>query len=359
MARKPYRVEMAYSKKGPKKYFLVKDIFFNGRRSKVRSYLGSGETPPSYEKVEIYRKFAFDLEIKAAKAVGKLGVKKYKTEFLSLDELGHLEELKYLHKRFHQLLTANEIKMYERNFELQYVGGTTKIEGNTLSLQEAKDLLFEGISPKYKSLREINEVQNFIEVKKYRDSYGKKINLNFVREMHALVMRNIDNDSAGIFRRTDDIGIGGCEIPVCPAMEIEEKLTGIIDYYYTRLKTGYHPFEDAIMFHYFFEMVHPFTNGNGRVGREILNYMLMRGKYPKLLFLGEEKERAEYLDALRFGNNEEYPKMVSKFYEIIMSQRLEILLKNIETIIHTIPEFEKAKKDRAPQARLIDYGLIV
>lgn len=56
--------------------------------------------------------------------------------------------------------------------------------------------------------------------------------------------------------------------------------------YYDSLQNKAHPFEAAVIFHYEFEAIHPFTDGNGRVGREVFNYMLMREKFPKLLFLG-------------------------------------------------------------------------
>jgi Fic family protein len=108
-------------------------------------------------------------------------------------------------------------------------------------------------------------------------------------------MNNIDDESAGAFRRTDLIGIEGCEIRLCPSIEIESELKNIIYHYYTRLDEGYHPFEEAILFHHDFEMIHPFSDGNGRVGREVLNFMLMREGYPKLL-LGYPRE--DYIQAL-------------------------------------------------------------
>lgn len=56
------------------------------------------------------------------------------------------------------LLTVNEAEVYEKNFEMHYIQGTTSIEGNTLSLNEAHDLLEYGSIPRSKPLREINEI---------------------------------------------------------------------------------------------------------------------------------------------------------------------------------------------------------
>jgi Fic family protein len=109
---------------------------------------------------------------------------------------------------------------------------------------------------------------------------------------------------------------------------------------------GYHLFVEAVIFHHNFEQgTHPFTIGNGRVGREIFNYMLMRGKYPRLLFLGDDRDI--YLNALRFGDNCNYADMVSVFAKIIQDQRFEVLRENLKRVAVPI-------KKRG-QLRLTDY----
>lgn len=339
MARKPYRVELIYAKGRRPQYYLAKDIWFKGKKDKVRTYIGTEQ--PTIDEVELARKFAFNLEIKAAKKIGKISEEKFTINYLTKEKIGELEELKYLYKKFNDLLTKNETSVYEQKFELQYVQGTTSIEGNTLSLDQVRNLFVHKIVPQNKTLREINEVQNFVNVKKFRDTYNGKIDLDFVRTVHSLIMQNIDNESAGVFRRTDDIGIVGCDIRISPSIEIEENLSKIIDCYYNNLKKGYHPFEEAIMFHYCFEIIHPFSDGNGRVGREILNYMLMKNRYPKLLFLGEG--RVEYLNALKFGNEEKYSKMVTSFSDIVLSQRSKIVLENIKKLTETLPQKRQAR----------------
>jgi Fic family protein len=68
-------------------------------------------------------------------------------------------------------------------FEVSYIQGTTAIEGNTLTLREACDLLYSGIPPQGKSLREMNEVQNFKKMTAYRQRHNKKIDVNFIKQL--------------------------------------------------------------------------------------------------------------------------------------------------------------------------------
>ncbi|MCW4013723.1 MAG: Fic family protein, partial [Candidatus Bathyarchaeota archaeon] len=238
-------------------------------------------------------------------------------------------------------------EVYENSFEISYIQGTTSIEGNTINQKQAYDLLVNNIIPNDKSLREINEVQNFKRVKAFRDSHRGKVSIDFIKTLHALIMNNIDYESAGTFRRTDDIGIIGCDLAVTPSLLIEDELSILIDEYYQQIEDGWHPFEAAVLFHYRFEMIHPFTDGNGRVGREVFNYMLMRTKYPRLLFLGEDRDY--YIKSLRYGNNEDFAGMVGVFVTLINKQRYQILMDNLKKVV--VPP------KKTGQLRLDDFKL--
>lgn len=346
MGRKPYRVELTYPKGRKPEYFLVKDVKIKGKKRKIRKYLGVKQ--PTGEEVEKYRReYAYEIELKAARKKAELRCSFYTPTYLSSNEMIEIEEIKYIYKTFIELLTTNEIEVYEKKFEVSYIQGTTSIEGNTFSLKEAYDLLIHNISPKEKSLREINEIQNFKKVKEYRDTFRGKITIDFILNLHRLIMNNIDFQSAGSFRRIDDLGILGCEIRVTPSILIREELSKIIDEYYSNLDAGKYPFEEAALFHYKFEIIHPFTNGNGRVGREVFNYMLAKSGYPRLLFLGDDRNR--YIDSLRKGNDENYSDMVRMFGGLIISQRSEILKNNLKEVV--IPP------KKLGQLRLTDFYL--
>jgi Fic family protein len=343
MGKKPYRVEVNYPR-GKESYYLVKDIKVRGKKRKIRKYLG--RIPPSAKDVEKYRAlYAYAIELKAAEKRAELSSSFYESKYLAPAQIKTIETVRFVYKAFTDLLTTNEIDVYERDFEVTYVQGTTSIEGNTLSLKQAYDLLVNDLAPNDKSLREINEVQNFKKVKAHRDRSRGKVTIDFIKTLHSLIMSNIDIQSAGVFRRVDNVGISGCDLQVTPSALIEPELTEITSEYYTRIAEGWHPFEEAVMFHYKFEMIHPFTDGNGRVGREIFNYMLTRIGYPKLLFLGSD--RTTYIKSLKMGNDEKYADMIEVFSDLITKQRLDILKENLKKVV--VPP------KKTGQLRITDY----
>jgi Fic family protein len=158
-------------------------------------------------------------------------------------------------------------------------------------------------------------------------------------------MDNIDHESSDTFRRTDDIFLAGYDTVLTPAIMIEQELDEIIQKYYSNLKEGRHPFEAAVIFHYDLEAIHPFADGNGRVGREVLNYMSIREHFPRLLFLG--KDREAYISALHKGNLQNMSGIVTDLAELVLDQRMSILTENLRKVI------EPPK--RKGQMRLSDY----
>ncbi len=71
--------------------------------------------------------------------------------------------------------------------------------------------------------------------------------------------------------------------------------------WYRSNKRKYHPVVVAAYFHHVFESIHPFRDGNGRVGRLLLNFILRKNNLPMVNI--KFKERNKYYSALEDGNN--------------------------------------------------------
>jgi Fic family protein len=331
-----YRIETNYSH-GKPRHYLVKDVKYKNRRTKSRIYVGQ-VLPTGEEKIQLGIKYAYDLETMAAEKRAELSSSFYLSKYLSQDGIKNIEKIRHYYRTFIGLLTTSEIAFYEKAFEINYIHGTTNIEGNTISSNQAFDLLVNNITPQGKLLREINEVQNFKKVITYRERHKGRVSLDFIKTIHSLIMDNIDMESAGTFRRTDFIKIGGCDLAVTPAILIKEDLQELITEYYKQLDEGVHPFEAAVLFHYGFEIIHPFTDGNGRVGREIFNYMLKKCGYPRLLFLGIDRDI--YIHSLKLGNEEKYGEMIQLFVDLIMKQQFYPIVEQLKDVIQPVRKMQ-------------------
>ena len=201
--------------------------------------------------------------------------------------------------------------------ETEYIAGTTAIEGNTLTVSQVNELIRKGISPQGKPLREQLEVVNAEKAGKYRASYTGRVQISFILKLHSMMLNQI-NDQAGHFRRID-VAIVGEDIAVTPWIQIEPELREAIKDYYKHLHEGRHPFEEAVIFHHRFERIHPFIDGNGRVGRELLRHMLARAGYPDIVVKMEDRET--YLNALRAGNDGKMKEMIEGFAEILVKDK--------------------------------------
>ena len=321
-----YRIEARKKKNSVNTYYyLIREFKTNRKKCVIAKYIKSGSHLSDEEITEYLAEHIFGIEEAAQKKYLQIRQNTITTEYLDSSSADSIERLRYLYNHVHNLISADEVQYYEQETEYQYIHGTTAVEGNTLTYGETKELLEHGRLPNDKSAREVFEIQNFKEVAAYRNKYAGKITLSFIRKLHKLIMANILSDP-GNFRTSDNILISGYDYQVTPSVLIEDELENLISWYYQKITEGYNPFECAVIFHYRFEMIHPFIDGNGRVGRELLNYLLTKAGYPRMLVQGNKREK--YLSALHSGNADNYESMMNIFAEIIIEQRISALEAN-------------------------------
>ena len=301
-------------------YYLVKDVRVGDTTSKIRVKLGN--TKPKNEK-ELITKPNKELELKAIEK--RLGKQRSKARYLIPEMQRRVDETRFWIPII-SMFYPSEYEATETLHETEYIAGTTAIEGNTLSVSQVEDLIKRGIEPAGKSLKDQLEVLNAEKAGKYREEYNGRVSIQFILKLHELMMDRIKNAQPGGFRKLD-VWILGEDIQVTPAIQIGEELNEAIADYYYRVKAGGHPFEEAVIFHHRFELIHPFGNGNGRVGREVLRRMLAKAGYPDILIRREDREK--YLDALRAGSRGEKGQMVKAFVDLLVSDKRAKLFKEI------------------------------
>ena len=208
-----------------------------------------------------------------------------------------------------QALTKKEII---KNFIIEFAYNTTSIEGNTIKLNEGRNLLQEGITPKNKTLREIYDLQNTEKVFLELLENKKEINHELIVSTHSKLTENIDMRTG--YRR-QDIRIIKSNFDATPAPYVKTDMNLLLQWY-NKNKKVLHPLVLATGFHHKFEKIHPFMDGNGRTGRMILNYILLINNYPPLII--HTKIRTEYLNALRKADNAKPNELAKKDYETLI-----------------------------------------
>src|SRR3989344_7768470 len=287
---------MAYTeikKKNEKRYFYRVKSFRNERNvGKKRIYLG------------------VDLEKSKLKEKEKQADKKLMllSTLLSNKETKELEKI----KKDHVLLKESKEKKYEAFVSL-FTYDSTNIEGNTLTLQETSQLLFEGITPR-KSLREINEILNHKEAFDYIFKYRGDVNKKFLLKLHELIAKNTLKPELkkqiGKYRELQ-VYIRGTNWLPTKSQEVPKEIRYLLSWY-SKNKKKLHPLIVCAYFHSAFETIHPFIDGNGRVVRLLINFMLHKNKYPMINI--PNKKKHIYYKVLESSQVEGNLKPLIKFF---------------------------------------------
>lgn len=177
------------------------------------------------------------------------------------------------------------------DLSISFTYNTNAIEGSTITLPETEDIIRNRISPN-KPLRDVQETINHSKV--FFMVINEKANLtnNLLLEWHKYIFSDTKQDIAGRFRDYL-VRVGSCRAPDWQDINI---LMNEFFEWYNKNKKDMHSVELAARAHYKFEKIHPFGDGNGRIGRLITSYILRNGDYPMLII--EHKKRKSYYHAL-------------------------------------------------------------
>ena len=173
------------------------------------------------------------------------------------------------------------------------VYNSNAIENSTLTLGETEQVLLEQALARNVSVREVFEAKNLARVIEYeRDKAADgELTRDLILVMHGMLLVGIDDSIAGRFRRPGEYVRVGTHI--APAPELVERMIDNTMLAYSSDLDSY--FLDKIArFHLDFESVHPFCDGNGRIGRVIIDFQLLRLGLPPLVVRNSDKHSLYY-----------------------------------------------------------------
>ncbi|HIJ01331.1 TPA: Fic family protein [Candidatus Woesearchaeota archaeon] len=242
----------------------------------------------------------------------KIKQSKIKSDDYLGDKLLEVEACKlHYSKKFKHYngLTKEEIF---KNFIIEFAFNTTNIEGNTIKLNETRNLLQNGISPKDKPLRDIYDLKNTEEVFNWLQESKQKVTHELIIEIHKRLVANIDKR---IGYRTQEVRVIKSNFKATPFPYIKADMDILLKWY-EKNKDKLHPLVLTTIFHHKFETIHPFFDGNGRTGRILLNYILMKNNYPPMVI--HTKIRNNYLLALRKADKSNLKESNVKDYDLLI-----------------------------------------
>ncbi len=169
------------------------------------------------------------------------------------------------------------------------VYNSNAIENSTLTLEETEKILLEQTLSRNVSLREVFEAKNLARVIEYTRKKVKERELgkDLIVLVHQMLIGGIDDAIAGRFRREGEYVRVGAYI--APAPEHVERMleTALLEY---SSDLGTYFLDRIARFHLDFETIHPFCDGNGRIGRVIINFQLLQHGLPRIIIRNKEKD---------------------------------------------------------------------
>ncbi len=276
-----------------RKYYLAHSFRKGKKVRKARFYLGTDLTKAELEKKR--------------KHAEKIIKERIEQQEIIHDPLrymlsrGEMEEINALKAPTDIKISHLSEEVWEK-FTKFFTYDTNAIEGSTITEKEVADILQKNKLPE-KPKYEIEETFGVSEAIKHIRKTKEHISLNLIRELHRIVFKG-SKDFAGDFRKVEVAVVDSSGAIVhrgAPPDYVVKLLNELINWY-NKNKKKYPPIVLAAVIHNQFENIHPFQDGNGRVGRLLLNNILIKHNLPPVNI--ELRNRKEYYNSLQeYENN--------------------------------------------------------
>ena len=217
-----------------------------------------------------------------------------------------------------------QLSKLKETLEVEYVYNSTSIEGNTLTLNETRQVLQDGITVGGKSLREHLDVTNQKEALEWVEDFvrqNKKITQADIMSLHRIILKGISKTWAGKYK-TSQNRILGSKLRTTPPHKVESEMGNLVHTININPQK-YNKIELAAIAHHEIARIHPFVDGNGRCARLLTNLILMNGGFPPIII--KNKDRKKYFDTLEKAHFSEIALFVTFIARAVDSSLMEYL----------------------------------
>jgi Fic family protein len=184
---------------------------------------------------------------------------------------------------------ADLLRILDESELPEAVYNSNAIENSTLTLEETERILLSVEISRHMDLREVHEAQNLARVAEYiRSTHSVPLDLQKFLLLHTMLFSNIDADIAGRFRNAGEYVRVGTHVAPPP-----ENIQGLLLAMLIAFESSHtkHIVKRIALLHLEFERIHPFNDGNGRIGRVLINYLLYREGFPPVIIRNKGKEK--------------------------------------------------------------------
>ena len=237
-------------------------------------------------------------------------------------------------------LPPSAVNKLRQQFEIEMTYNSNGIEGNRLTLKETYLVISEGITVKNKSLKDHLEAKDHYEALEFimelvEHKKPQTVSEQLVKTLHQIVVRDIEKEWAGKYRNSN-VMITGAKHKPPDAISVPSEMRDLIRWF-GKNERELHAIELASLIHHKFVSIHPFFDGNGRVGRLLMNVILLREGYPISVVL--KNDRKKYYDALSKADEGGYTSFVRMMAQSV-ERSLDIYLKVLRPSKKTNEKFK-------------------
>lgn len=238
---------------------------------------------------------------------------------IAVSEYRKIEAARLKFKYYFFGLSESKKEIFWRDFAIKFIFESNAIEGSKLSQKEVAAIVKKQYLKRSADRNEIIEAENSIKTFNFIRSGKFKLNQRAIIGLHKILIAGL-NIKEGY--KKEDIIVNNK--PTTAPGEVRKNMADLLQWWNKQKKNKAHPFVIASVFHQRFERIHPFSDGNGRTGRLLYNWMLLKSGYGVILF--KNKNRQAYFSALDQADEGRPRKLYRHCIEVYRKTMKEFIL---------------------------------
>ncbi|MEK7523865.1 MAG: Fic family protein [Patescibacteria group bacterium] len=235
-----------------------------------------------------------------------------------------IEQARFWYRGLHHELFANDLHLFQSLFAVLFLLNSNRSEGSRMTRRDIEKIIQRKRKPK--TIMD-QEVVNSLAALRLAFSREMRWNIASMRRLHAFLFDQISPHTAGKLKTENNVINNES---TTDWKSVRKELKQLLFWFLREKKKGYPPLV-ALEFHHRFEAIHPFDDGNGRIGRLLFNAYLLQEGYMPVIFFSEN--HSTYMDAISQARHGRKRKLAHYFIKQLVKTRKAIELYKQEGVL--------------------------